>query len=236
MSGNEVLRADSRNATLYLKIAPRPNDPELEAEQKRLEWLQNKLPVPEVVDYYSDDTHTYMLITEVSGFMACEPQFAQNIPALACALAEGMQLIHSLDIHDCPFDQTATTQIARAQSRMHAGLVDETDFDERFQYMSATDVFAFLTANKPLTEDIVFTHGDYCLPNVLLHPKTHAISGFIDLSRAGTADRYQDIALATRSLAHNFGPGHHQTLWSAYGLDKPVHEKLSFYLALDEFF
>jgi kanamycin kinase/aminoglycoside 3'-phosphotransferase-2 len=87
-----------------------------------------------------------------------------------------------------------------------------------------------------ITEHLVLTHGDYCLPNVLLDSATLRISGFIDLSRAGLADRYQDKALATRSLAYNWGPGHEQALWKTCGLDKPDQEKLSFYLALDEFF
>lgn len=50
-------------------------------------------------------------------------------------------------------------------------------------------------------EEPVLSHGDYCLPN--LFAMGHTLSGFIDLGRAGTADRWQDIALCYRSLKHN---------------------------------
>ena len=44
------------------------------------------------------------------------------------------------------------------------------------------------------------------------------------------------IALATRSLAYNWGQGHEHLLWKTYGLDKPDQDNLSFYLALNQFF
>jgi aminoglycoside phosphotransferase len=136
----------------------------------------------------------------------------------------------------CRFDQTASVQIERAKARAEAGLVDADDFDDRFRGKPISEVLSVLDSLRPATENLAFTHGDYCLPNILLDPTTYRISGFIDLSRAGIADRYQDIALAARSLRHNFGPGNEARLWNALKLDKPDHDKLSFYLALDEFF
>jgi aminoglycoside phosphotransferase len=85
-------------------------------------------------------------------------------------------------------------------------------------------------------EDIVFTHGDYCLPNILIDHTHTQINGFIDWGRAGIADRYQDLALATRSLIYNFGPGWESLLWKEYGLETVDYGKLEFYQLIDEFF
>lgn len=237
MSGSAVYRvAHPTGRTSYLKISPNPNDPEFHAEYLRLQWLEGRLPVPAVEAYTSDDSHTYLLLSQVPGLMSCDPFFERDIPALANALAEGIRMVQSVSITDCPFHQTAATQIARAKTRAEAGLVDVDDFDERFQGKPISDVITFMEILRPTTEDLAFTHGDYCLPNILLDPTTCQITGFIDLSRAGIADRYQDITLAARSLRHNFGPDSEQHLWNALKLDKPDHDKLSFYLALDEFF
>ena len=61
------------------------------------------------------------------------------------------------------------------------------------------------------------------------------ISGFIDLSLAGVADRYQDLALVTRSLTYNFGAGWEEKLFAYYGIDEPDIVKIEFYRLLDEF-
>ncbi|MBM6667374.1 phosphotransferase [Lacrimispora saccharolytica] len=71
------------------------------------------------------------------------------------------------------------------------------------------------------------------------------ISGFIDLGKAGKADRWQDLAICYRSLKHNFEgrynggfpyPGYHpDMLFEKLGI-RPDWEKLKYYLLLDELF
>jgi aminoglycoside phosphotransferase len=58
----------------------------------------------------------------------------------------------------------------------------------------------------------------------------------VDLARAGVADRYQDLALAARSLEYNVGPGYASLLWEVYGLRDPDEAKIAYYQLLDEFF
>jgi len=220
----------------YLKAATPPMSEELAAERDRLEWLRGKLPVPTVEAFAAADEHTFLLLSEVPGAMACDPVFADDLPALVRLLADGMRQLHRLDIADCPFDMRLDAQLARAEQRLRAGAVDESDFDEDRLGIAADDLFAQLLRDRPASEDLVFTHGDYCLPNILIDRDQRRISGFVDLSRAGVADRYQDLALAARSLAYNFGPGYASLLWEAYRLRNPDEAKIAYYQLLDEFF
>lgn len=236
-SGAQVFRiANNHSAARYLKMAAHPFGQELLAEKERLDWLQGRLPVPNVFACSADSRGTYLLLSEISGLMACDAVFSQNMSTLVRLLAEGLRLIHQIDIKDCPFDQRLAHKIALAQLRVEAGLVDETDFDEQHKGMRAEELLKVLIETRPDGEDLVFTHGDYCLPNVFIDQSHKRISGFIDWGRAGVADRYQDLALATRSLIYNFGPGWEQLFWDAYGLDTVDHARLEYYKLLDEFF
>ena len=220
----------------YLKIAPPPLDAEAREEAERLAWLRGRLPVPEVLAQHADLTATWLLLSEVPGVMSCETRFAADVPAVARLLAYGLRMIHDLDVAACPFDRRLDRALAQARERCAAGLVDESDFDEQRLGRRADDLLAELEATRPASEDLVFTHGDYCLPNVFFDLYGRRLTGFVDWGRAGMADRYQDLALAARSLRHNFGPGWEPHLFAAYGLTEVDEAKLAYYELLDEMF
>lgn len=237
-SGNQVFHIARPNVpACYLKIATDPSQRELvTAEKERLDWLQGRLPVPSIYAFCSASVHTYLLTSEIPGLLACDPAFAQDIPAVVHLLAEGLRRIHRVDITHCPFDQRLASEIAYIQQRVAAGLVDIANFDDQHKGMSAAELFKLLIKSQPSTEDLVFTHGDYCLPNVLIdHPHGH-INGFIDWGRSGIADRYQDLVAAARSLTRNFGPGWEPLLWEMYGLETLDTAKYEFYQLLDKFY
>ena len=85
-------------------------------------------------------------------------------------------------------------------------------------------------------EDLVVCHGDPCLANVLFDDGR--LTGVIDVGRLGVADRYHDLAIATRSLANNWGPIYADRLLQRYRLPggRVDAEKIRFYRLLDEFF
>lgn len=82
---------------------------------------------------------------------------------------------------------------------------------------------------------MAFTHGDYCLPNIMLGDG--AVTGFIDLGRAGIADRYTDLALAARSIRHNTGDEQLVGVFlEAYVLSEVNWRKIDYYTLLGELF
>lgn len=216
--------------TYYLKIA---NTGWLRDEYERTQWLAPHLPVPRVVAFAEAEGREFLLVTEIPGTDASSIQMPPE--RLVVLLAEGLRQVHSVPIEACPFDLRLDVKIEQARYNVVHGLVDEGDLDESRQGLSAERLMEQLTARRPVSEDLLFTHGDYCLPNIII--SGDRISGFIDLGRAGIADRYQDLALAARSIEYNLGtPRYLELFFRTYGITEPDWEKIEYYQMLDEFF
>jgi aminoglycoside 3'-phosphotransferase II len=240
-SGVGVWRCTTDGSSpVYLKVAPTSAGLELDQEADRLRWMkEHDLPVPGVRDYGRIGSAEFLLLDEVPGLAASDAHWTSSLPETIAALGAGLAHVHRTSTVDCPFDQRIARQIDAARHRVDAGLVREDDFDEIRAGRSATDLFAELLSSVPADEDLVFTHGDFCLPNIILDrgPKEEVqITGVVDCGRAGIADRHQDLALAVRSIIHNFGDVWVAPFLEAYGLPRPQEKKLRFYTLLDEFF
>ena len=233
-SESDTFRLDrSGHAALYLKVAPRIHWKALQWEKKRLAWLHGRLPVPDVVGYETDDRNEYLLITSLPGCNVASLTVEEPNEKIVHLLATGLRAIHAIPIHDCPFDMTLDQEIERARHNVVNDLVDEADFDGSRLGRSAAELFKELLSTRPADEDLVFTHGDYCLPNVMMDREE--VSGFVDWGRAGVADRYKDIALVVQSLERNTGEDLELAFCEAYGLSSPDADKIEYYKLLDEF-
>lgn len=230
----KVFRLVSSNQnTFYLKTAPRAPFNSLLPEKFKLEWLKNKLPVPEVLTFAENENTEFLLLSEITGKDVSDEVFKGNERETIRQLANGLKTIHNLPLEDCPFDARLNYKVESARKRLKNGLVDESDFDEIRQGRTCEDLFQELLETKPEKEDLIFTHGDYCLPNVIL--ENGKLSGFVDWGSAGVADKYQDIGLITRSIESNFGAEWTKMFFEIYGIE-PNWEKINFYQLLDEFF
>ncbi|MEZ4734929.1 MAG: APH(3') family aminoglycoside O-phosphotransferase [Caldilineaceae bacterium] len=220
----------------FLKIGPRNKFTTLADDVARLHWLADRLPVPQVLAYAEEESYCYLLTSPIPGTDAATlaEQDGMDMTHLVRLLAFGLRQIHTLPPDHCPFDYRLPREIERVRRRMADGLVDAQNFDSQWQGRSATDLFAELLATMPTHTDLAFTHGDYCLPNILLDG--NRIGGFVDLGRAGMGDRYRDLALARRSLIRNCGAAWVPLFFQAYGLPQPDEAKLTFYQLLDEFY
>ena len=102
--------------------------------------------------------------------------------------------------------------------------------------------------------DLVFTHGDYCAPNVLLQlpaplaqpdgaepgvPDEPTLTGVVDWGYAGVADRWRDLVKARWSVGFNYGEEWDARWLDWYGLRPEevdaAQGKAAFYNSLAEF-
>ena len=233
MSAESVGRSNARvwrvGTQFYLKVGGEAD--EVADEAARLQWLAGRAPVPRVIAYERVGDERYLLTQAIEGV----PSYAiteQRLEAVR-ALADGLRMLHVLDVGACPFDARLAVTMAKARDNALAGRVDESDFDDSRLGRTALDLLSELEATRPDSEDLVVTHGDYCLPNVIL--RDGAVAGFIDVGRAGVADRHQDFACAARSIAYNYGESFVAPFFDAYGM-APDPARIEFYQLLDEFF
>jgi aminoglycoside phosphotransferase len=234
MTEAKVFHLTAKNKTsLYLKIEPHRSKFSLFDEKRRLDWLKDRIPVPEALLFAEDEANSYLLLTEIRGVPAIDDSLKTDVPRVVEQLVEGLKMIHALPLETCPFDTQFEDKIEMARERTLKGLVDEADFDDERQGRSSESVFREMIASVPSERDLVFTHGDYCVPNIILN--RGRLNGFVDWAEGGAADRYQDLALLSRSVGNNFGNAWQKYVFELYGIE-PDHEKIRFYRLLDEFF
>lgn len=242
MSGSSVLIYGNK----ILKV--QEYNEEAENEYRMMRYLQARLPVPEIYAHEVWDNRSYLLMSKCRGQMACCQEYMKN-PALQCKmLAEGLKKLWSIDISDCPSDQRLSHKLVQARYNVENGLVDVDNVEpETFGkngFQNPAELLQWLYDNMP-EEEPVLSHGDYCLPNIF--GIQDEVTGYIDLGKTGIADKWCDIAICYRSLAHNYGGKYKrhgedtyagfdgQLLFRELGME-PDWEKIRYYILLDELF
>jgi aminoglycoside phosphotransferase len=218
----------------YLKTVPSVWHQSLQQEADALNWLQGKVPVPEVLYFGQYEGRDYLVMSEVKGKDGSQEELLAQPEELVRIYAEAVKELHRLPAADCPLDQSLERKLAAAARAVAEGIVNGAEFEATNAGRSPADILGELARTRP-AEDPVFTHGDYCLPNLMIH--NGRLSGFIDVGRAGVAERYQDIAIAIRSLRYNFGSDRYKSLFTeCYGIQDLDGDKVDYYILLDELF
>lgn len=215
-------------------------------ETKQLGWLDGKLPVPKIIEAVVLDGYSFLLMSRLTGEMSCSEKSFQNIEATVIALANGLKMLWQIDVSNCPCSNVVSEKLIQAKYSIENSLVNTDNFNpETFGsegFKDIPDLYEYLNRNRP-NEDLVFSHGDYCLPNVFI--TGCEATGFLDWGNGGIADRWQDIALCVRSFRHNYMEytGYNEAAYQKYKkllfqeLDiAPDEEKIRYYILLDEFF
>jgi aminoglycoside phosphotransferase len=231
-SNTNVYKCSSAQETLYLKYGSKNSG--LKNEYENLLWLQGKIPVPEVIEWYFDTHNEYLITAEIKGKTLCDEYYLKN-PSLAISImAEGNKIFHSINLNDCPINNNLDIKLETAKFNINNNLVDITDWENENEFASPNELLEYLVENKPKNEELVFTHGDYCLPNIL--GDRNKLTGFIDVGSGGIADKWQDIAIGIRSIRYNFNTKEYdEAFLEKIGIENDP-EKMKYYILLDELF
>ena len=226
-----------------LKIAP--YNKRNEETVRVMRWLDGRLPVPRVLCYDRDQERQFLLMSRVPGRMACDDYYLERPEELTARLAEALNMLWSVDISDCPRSRDIDTELKEARQRVENGRVNIANTEpETFGeggFRDPMDLLIWLENNRPEYEPVL-SHGDLCLPNILI--EDGRVSGFVDLGDTGIGDRWRDIALCYRSLKKNaegeygektYPDTRPDMLFEELGIS-PDWDKIRYYILLDELF
>ena len=186
--------------TIYLKTIENGN---LIQEYETLTWIDGRIPVPEALKYLKEGATEYLITSGIEGTPVYQLPKEQREDGVK-VLAETLKLIHSLDTQGCPRISMIYNKIKQARTR--------ADTPAKKQNLANLE-------KVNVSENIVFTHGDYCLPNILV-TDDGKLGGVIDWDYGGLADHYVDFVSCLWSLKYNFGEGDWISQFlNEYGID-----------------
>ena len=215
-TGARIYRLTSVKGTLFLKIRISDQKQRLLREQITLKWLAGRIHTPEVIYYHTTNEISFLLTTEVKGTPIYQIPKKDRQSAIIIA-AKTLRNIHKIPIKNCPFNNSLKDRFEKAET---------LNLSENKKIMLLN-----LISSAP-SETLVFTHGDYCLPNVLVSD-SH-LGGVIDWDASGVADPYVDLASVAWSIEYNFPEETEKLLnlfLNEYGVEIEEN-KFDFYLNL----
>lgn len=218
---------------LFLKINEGHTDAPLVLEKEAMDWLHNQLPVPRVVAYCQTDTTTYLLTERLLGTSSETEHHRQNPEQTIHILAQALRQIHAQPTTNCPLPTyPIDALIQEARYNVQTGIVTTQSLQKRGDKRTAQEALAQVEVLYPHTQNLAFTHGDYCLPNILIH--NAQLSGIIDWGSAGLSDPHRDLVSAQYSIRRNLGPKWVPPFFDHYGRHTINENTLAFFTAIYE--
>jgi aminoglycoside phosphotransferase len=218
---------------LFLKINVGNTDAPLIREKEAMEWLQGKLPVPRVIAYHKTGNTTYLLTERLLGISSHSEPYKHTPETTICILAKGLRTIHNVSVIDCLLPKyTSDDLIQEAENNIQNGIVTAQSLQKRGDTRTPQKALAQVQSLHPKTAPLAFTHGDYCLPNIMIH--NNKLSGFIDWGSAGLSDPHRDLVSAQYSIRRNLGEEWIDPFFDQYGRQHISEDTLGFFNAIYE--
>ncbi|MGW4454769.1 APH(3'') family aminoglycoside O-phosphotransferase [Streptomyces albidoflavus] len=239
-SGAAVFR--SADGTRYAKCVGPEDAAELAEERDRAAWLGGQgVPGPRVLDWQAGEAGACLVTGAVPGVPADQVP-AEQLAAAWAGIADAVRRLHEVPVAACPFGRKLDAMVALARDVVARDAVNPEFLPDEQRRTPGPELLDRLTGQLPRRReqeaaDLVVCHGDLCLPNIVLDPRTLDVAGFIDLGRLGVADRHADLALLLANARETWpdeerAKGADAAFAERYGL-APDPGRLRFYLHLD---
>lgn len=202
-------------------------------EARLVEWVSTYLNVPDLVLVAQSTEGEFMITRRVPG----EPLYRRidMKQPVVHLFGEALRQLRAVPIDNCPFNAGAALRLRELAYLIRNDLcAEEYDLNQwpGLGLHTPQDLLAHLQATIP-AEELTFAHGDLGDSNIFVTADDELY--FIDLGRAGLADRWMDVAFIHRNLrvevSAEAAADFLNTLDEA---DKPA--KRAFYEQLDELF
>ncbi|SEJ37496.1 streptomycin 3-kinase [Dyadobacter sp. SG02] len=240
-SGDMVFRRSDGAA--FAKVANESRIHTLEAEYLRTNWLSGQqIGSAQVLDWSKSDQYACLITSCVPGVSASALPPADLLKAWP-SIAEKFRHLHQLPSDNCPFERRVSQTVQIADDVVKRNAVNKDFLDDADKNTPFEQLLDPIRPQVPLrimqeTTDLAVCHGDACMPNIMVDPKTLICTGIIDLGRLGLSDRYQDLALMIGNTRETWEDQRQaekalQILFDIHNIPIPDLERLAFYLKLD---
>ena len=215
---------------LYLKSAAAGS---LQTEAALTQYFYSKQLSTEVLQCFTAD-RDWLLTRAIPGEDCTFPKYCEDPKRLCDTTAQLLRTLHEMPAEGCPIPNRTAEYLETARQNYLAGKYDVSLFPDNWGYRTPEEAWADVQTFAPALKADTLIHGDYCLPNIVLH--NWQFSGFIDVDSGGVGDRHIDLFWGAWSLGFNLKTDRYrQRFFDAYGRDQIELERLRTVAAFEVF-
>ena len=209
---SKVYRIRKKSKVFYLKIADH-----LSRESIMMDYLKDKISIPEKIFYEKYNGKSYILSKEVKGEMLCSEYYIAHPIEGIDIIIDAFNHLYNIDYSDCVVDETIDSKIKEIESRFSKIKNEDIKKEVLERFHTKENILKYLKGNKP-KQIIGFTHGDMSLPNI--YALDHHFNGLIDVGNAGISDIYYDLVVCEMSIERNYGKEYVDVFYDKIGIEK----------------
>ena len=211
-SGKKVYKIRKKSKVFFLKVADH-----LSKESISLDYLKDKIIVPEKVFYEKYNGKSYMLTKSLKGSMLCDNYYEEHPLEGIKVIIEAFNALYNIDYSDCIIDETIDTKIKKIEERFNSIKNEDIKPEILQRFITKENILKYLKGNKP-KQIMGFTHGDMSLPNIFAD--NNHFSGLLDTEDSGIGDIYFDLVICEMSIERNYGKEYIDVFYNELGIEK----------------